>query len=807
MNKLGKYQIRRTLGRGAMGIVYEGFDPVIERTVAIKTILPSQTGGADFANLMARFKREAQAAGRLNHPGIVGIYEYGEDIAEDLSDEEATIMAASARQSAQRIAYIAMEFVKGRELRDFLEQGERFALPEVARIMGEMLDALDHAHAQGVVHRDIKPANVMVLEPDAAGPPQGDGGPLGGQRSTRSDKRGGDIHGRVKIADFGIARIEASELTQTGTVMGTPSYMSPEQFTGQPVDGRSDLFSCGVILYQLLTGEKPFTGESTTTIMYKVLREEPVPPSQLNVTLAPELDAVIKKALAKAPAQRFQSGQEFGQALRVAIAGPVTAQPGAPLQAAPAVPPAAVAAAPMAGTARAGGAGPWVAGFAVLVAVAAAAYLALAPGRQSAPVAAAPSATPVAAGPVSAAPIAALVNTPPTEAGTLVISALGLADPGDKRFNGDLAAAQLEARDQAKRQLVEKALALYVEPGSLEGNHALLERKLLSNPGAFIRTVLQEGAPSTGKGGLVEMPTRAVVSLRDVQKSLNQLSREERIEFIRNKGDPRISIRVDIGNADGAALGRERSQLAENVVKERIKSFGFRVWSAEADNPAAANAQPADFAIRGEVKVKQLSTRLPASGLTITKTALTSWTLKAIDLASGEEVYLSTRLPSGQSWASEDQALADIGKLVGDEFSRNFFLQHFSFRTQKTALVITGLPEASGPLMLRELRGMRSVLDAQLLADPGRFQLQLAEGSTPDIVQEAIVRPLNAKLGMDCFALAGASGGEVTIAYAPTCATPQMRTKLETGAPAGSRLIPAGGAAPVKPALPARSTA
>lgn len=787
MNKLGKYQIRRTLGKGAMGIVYEGFDPVIERTVAIKTILPSQLDGAEFANLMARFRREAQAAGRLNHPGIVAIYEYGEDIAEDISDEEATMMAASARQSAQRIAFIAMEFVKGRELRDFFEKGERFALPEVARIMGEMLDALDHAHSQGVVHRDMKPANLILLD-----------------------------SGRLKIADFGIARIEASELTQTGAVMGTPSYMSPEQFMGNPVDGRSDLFSCGVILYQLLTGEKPFTGESTTTIMYKVLREEPVPPSQLNLSLAPELDAVVRKALAKAPAQRFQTGHEFAQALRAAIAGQPEAQAPAQVQAPAKVQPAAAAAPTMANATRARAAGPWVAGLAGLVAVAAGAYLLLAPGRQTVLATAGSSATPVVAGPVSpasgpaggAATPAAAVNTPPPEAGTLVISALGLADPGDKRFNGDLAAAQLEARDQAKRQLVEKALALYVEPRSLDGNYGLLERKLLSHSGSFIRSVLQEGAASTGKGGLVEMPTRAVVSLRDVQKSLNQLSREERIEFIRNKGDPRISIRIDIGNADGAALGRERSQLAENVVKERIKSFGFRVWSAEADNPAAANAQPADFAIRGEVKVKQLSTRLPASGLTITKTALTSWTIKAIELATGEEVYLSTRLPSGQSWGSEDQALADIGKLVGDEFSRNFFLQHFSFRTQKTALVFTGLPEGSAPLMLRELRGMRAVLDAQLLADAGRFQLQLAEGSTPDIVQDAIVRPLNAKLGMDCFALAGATAAEVTIAYASACATPQMRTKLETGAPAGSRLIPAaGGNTLVKPMIPGRNTA
>ncbi|MEO7391036.1 MAG: serine/threonine-protein kinase, partial [Ramlibacter sp.] len=293
MNKLGKYRIRRILGKGAMGTVYEGFDPVIERTVAIKTILPSQLGGAEVVSVMARFKREAQAAGRLNHPGIVAIYEYGEDIAQDISEEEATMMAApSAAIGGQRVAFIAMEFVKGRELRDFFESGQRFPMPEVVRIMSEMLDALDHAHSQGVVHRDMKPANLILLESVAAGPSQGVGGPLGGQRSTHSDKRGGDVFGRVKVADFGIARVEASELTQTGTVMGTPSYMSPEQFMGHPVDGRSDLFSCGVILYQLLTGEKPFTGESTTTIMYKVLREEPVPPSELNLSLAPALDSV-----------------------------------------------------------------------------------------------------------------------------------------------------------------------------------------------------------------------------------------------------------------------------------------------------------------------------------------------------------------------------------------------------------------------------------------------------------------------------------------------------------------------------------
>ena len=283
MTKLGKYLIRRELGKGAMGIVYEGFDPVIERTVAIKTILPSQLSEGEVVGVLARFKREAQAAGRLNHPGIVAVYDYGEVMKED----DRTMVAGANLPAAdgQPVAFIAMEFVRGRELKDYFDASEVFSLREATRILLEILDALDHAHGKGVVHRDIKPANLIVLD-----------------------------DGKVKIADFGIARIETSELTLAGTVMGTPSYMSPEQFQGQAVDFRSDLFSCGVILYQFLTGEKPFVG-NMTTIMYKVLREEPVPPSALNTSLPAEWDVIVKRALAKNPADRFQSAREFAQSI------------------------------------------------------------------------------------------------------------------------------------------------------------------------------------------------------------------------------------------------------------------------------------------------------------------------------------------------------------------------------------------------------------------------------------------------------------------------------------------------------------
>ena len=815
MTKLGKYLIRRELGKGAMGVVYEGYDPVIERTVAIKTILPAQLNSGEMQDILKRFKREAQAAGRLNHPGVVAVYDYGEVVAED----DHTMVAAPDGASGQaadgpRVAFIAMEFVKGRELKDFFDANERFPLKEVERIMAEILDALDHAHSKGVTHRDMKPANLILL-----------------------------ADGRVKVADFGIARIETSELTQAGTVMGTPSYMSPEQFMGQTVDGRSDLFSCGVILYQFLTGEKPFTG-NTTTIMYKVLREEPLPPSTLNLSLPAAWDAVVQKAIAKNPADRFQTAREFSAAISAAVASqgaarnadpasadatvvnlsrplpdlsgqasaqvsaPVSRPIQAPVRPAPVVTEAEPALAareavrPAPAATKSVPTGMLVGGVAgLLVLGAAAAFFLSGKGGNSAPPAlqnpaavSTNSAAPAAATSTSpAAPavpppvVAAAVVEPAQEPGTLIISALGLADPKDPKFKGDASAAQSEARADASRQLIDKALSLYIDKTSLNKNYGVIEEKLLSQSGSFIKTVIHEGAPINGKDGLIETETRAVIKMRDVQKSLNQLSKQERIDFIRNNGDPKVSISMSIANADTSqALPAARSVLAENVLKERIKTFGFRVWSTEGETATGPKTLTADFTIQGEAKVKQLSMKLQASGLTITKTVLTSWTIKAIDKSNGEEIYLNTVLPKGQSWASEDQALVDIGKAVGDEFSKNFFLQHFNFGTRKTNLNVTGLPDKqTAELLLRELRGIRQVLDVQLTADTGMYQLQLAEGSASDILQEAVFKPLNTKLGQNCFALAGSSASEVSATFASACAAVAVRGKLESVPPAG----------------------
>ena len=268
---IGKYKITRALGKGAMGMVYEGFDPVIERKVAIKTILSEHLDAADMEEAVARFKREAQAAGRLQHPGIVAVFEYGNDA---------------------EMAFIVMEYVEGQELKQALQAGKRFEVIEIFEIMKQLLTALDYSHKQGVVHRDIKPANVMLLP-----------GP------------------KVKIMDFGIARLESSSLTQAGTVVGTPTHMAPEQLMGIPADGRADIWSSGVILYELLTGMSPFLAETPAAVMHNVLQSDPAPPSSLNPAIPRGFDPVVARALAKKADDRFRTAREFQAGLLMALQG------------------------------------------------------------------------------------------------------------------------------------------------------------------------------------------------------------------------------------------------------------------------------------------------------------------------------------------------------------------------------------------------------------------------------------------------------------------------------------------------------
>ena len=268
VTKAGRYEIVGELGRGAMGVVYKAVDPVIGRTVAVKTIRLSEEGtGLSRPELLTRFQTEARAAGLLTHPNIVVVFDAGEE---------------------DGLYYITMELVEGKSLQALLDDGHAFPLPRTLRIMEQTCSALQFAHERNVIHRDIKPANLMLTADDT-----------------------------VKITDFGTAKIlQFGTVQQTAHVMGTPSYMSPEQVKGRAVDGRSDIFSLGVMLYEMVTNEKPFPGQNITTVIYKIVNEDPVPPRQINPTIHPGISAVVMRALEKEPDQRYQNCREMLEDLR-----------------------------------------------------------------------------------------------------------------------------------------------------------------------------------------------------------------------------------------------------------------------------------------------------------------------------------------------------------------------------------------------------------------------------------------------------------------------------------------------------------
>jgi len=270
---IGKYQISQVLGQGAMGVVYKGFDPHIQRLVAIKTIHKSLLGDPDVNaeqdSIAARFRNEAQAVGRIAHPGVVAIYEFGED---------------------ETTAYIAMEFVEGRNLDHVLAGTPMLSEAQVLRIMDQLLDALAAAHDQGVWHRDIKPANLLLT-----------------------------ASGQVKLTDFGIARIAGLGLTQVNSAIGTPGYMAPEQYIGEGIDQRADIFACGVLLYRLLTGKPAFVG-SAEQVMYKILNETPAAPSTVTQR-PPHYDAVVARAMSKRVEDRYPDARAMRAAIQAASRG------------------------------------------------------------------------------------------------------------------------------------------------------------------------------------------------------------------------------------------------------------------------------------------------------------------------------------------------------------------------------------------------------------------------------------------------------------------------------------------------------
>jgi serine/threonine-protein kinase len=258
-----------------MGIVYQGYDPKIDRVVALKTIRKDRLAeSSDVEDLVMRFQKEVQATGKLVHPNIIVIYDTGED---------------------KERAYIAMEYVEGDTLENVIQKGIRFPMEKIIDMIEQICDGLEYTHGQGIVHRDLKPSNIMLVQGK-----------------------------KVKIADFGISKAvgaASSPLTQAGILLGTPSYMSPEQIAGTEINGRSDLFSLGIILYQLLTGEKPFVGDNIPTLLYNIVNKDPVSPSQVDSSIPSVFDDVITKALAKDPDKRYRRARDFVEDLKRAHRG------------------------------------------------------------------------------------------------------------------------------------------------------------------------------------------------------------------------------------------------------------------------------------------------------------------------------------------------------------------------------------------------------------------------------------------------------------------------------------------------------
>lgn len=282
LKKIGRYEVLDELGQGAMGIVYKGKDPRIGRIVALKTIHPGAVlSKNEQEEFYERFYREAQTAGNLSHPNIVTIFDADED-------------------PEAKISFIAMEFIEGQSLQQLLDGDRIFTPEETLQIVLQIAEGLGYAHRNGIIHRDIKPANI-ILTPD----------------------------NRAKITDFGIARIESSSLTRTGQFLGTPYYMAPEQIAGGQIDGRSDLFSLAVVFYQLLTREKPFSGNNITTILYKIVNQEPLPATRLNMGLSGGFDMVLARGLAKTPHERYQDAEQFATDLRCLREGQTPVHAGA----------------------------------------------------------------------------------------------------------------------------------------------------------------------------------------------------------------------------------------------------------------------------------------------------------------------------------------------------------------------------------------------------------------------------------------------------------------------------------------------
>ena len=371
---------------------------------------------------------------------------------------------------------------------------------------------------------------------------------------------------------------------------------------------------------------------------------------------------------------------------------------------------------------------------------------------------------------------------------TLIVSAEGLADPAAEIYQSDKGLLLDDLRQDALRQCVEKTVGTMVDSSSLVENFTLVQDRVLTRSKGLIKRVIKQSDPWLGKDGFMHLLIKAEVYLGQVREALSDLSRSERVDLIKEHGNPKIAVIVSTRDAQrGADVAVERSAVAENLLKEHLSGFGYRVWAV-----ADARNKGADFLISGEAKFKALSARLPTSGITVTKHVLTSWTVQCKDVQTEEEIYFNNKIPRNKSWADEDAALEDIGRMIGEEFSKDFFDLHLMAPMRIFQMQVDGLADYdTGVLLKKELIGLRPVLNVELRdyrADGSSlFEVEFSgqRGNFAQILNASVITPLNAKLGRNAFRLVSASGQAVRL----TCDAgkdPAQLTEAFNGLPPAS---------------------
>ncbi|MDD3325014.1 MAG: hypothetical protein PHN38_07865 [Sulfurospirillaceae bacterium] len=368
---------------------------------------------------------------------------------------------------------------------------------------------------------------------------------------------------------------------------------------------------------------------------------------------------------------------------------------------------------------------------------------------------------------------------------TVVVSAEGLADANADIYKKDKGIMVDDLRNDAKKQIIEKAVGVYVDSQTLVQNYVTLEDKVFSRSSGLIKQVIKESSPWVGDDGFAHMLMKAEVYISDLKAALNDMSKSQRISLIKSQGNPRISVLIQARDAErGGNANKERSDIAENKLKERIKKFGYTVWSeTSSEDPT----KKPDFTITGEAKFKSLKHKLAASGLVIEKVVLTSWSVKCVNRHTSEEIYFNNKIPKKKSWNTEDEAIEEIGDIIGTEFSADFFTDHLNQPIKTFQLEIAGLPDFdTAEMFKKEFMGLRSILNVDFRNFNANgisvYEIDFGgvSGNFSSMLNEGVIKPLNAKLGADTFKLMSAEGNAVKISFKSKMDKAMIQKTLES---------------------------